>query len=39
MEAKYEFERKYREQVLKCSRCGFCQADCPIFGSNPAARL
>ena len=34
MEAKYDFERKYREQVLKCSRCGFCQAHCPIFGAT-----
>ena len=34
MEAKYDFERKYREQVLKCSRCGFCQAVCPVFGST-----
>ncbi|MBW1766013.1 MAG: (Fe-S)-binding protein [Deltaproteobacteria bacterium] len=32
MEAKYDFERKYRDQILKCSRCGFCQAVCPIFG-------
>lgn len=34
MEAKYEFERKYREQILQCSRCGFCQAVCPIYGST-----
>ena len=34
MEGKYEFERKFREQVLKCSRCGFCQAHCPIFGAT-----
>jgi len=34
MEAKYDFERKFREQVLKCSRCGFCQAHCPIFGAT-----
>ncbi|MBN1104999.1 MAG: (Fe-S)-binding protein [Deltaproteobacteria bacterium] len=32
MEAKYDFERKYREQILQCSRCGFCQAVCPIYG-------
>ncbi|MCJ7829771.1 MAG: (Fe-S)-binding protein, partial [Desulfobacterales bacterium] len=30
----YEFERKYRDQVLQCSRCGFCQAVCPIFGAT-----
>jgi Fe-S oxidoreductase len=34
MEAKYDFEKKYREQVLQCSRCGFCQAVCPIFGAT-----
>jgi len=34
MEAKYDFERKYREQILQCSRCGFCQAVCPIYGST-----
>jgi len=34
MEPKYDFARKYREQVLKCSRCGFCQAVCPVYGST-----
>jgi len=34
MEAKYDFVKKFREQVLKCSRCGFCQAVCPIFGAT-----
>ncbi len=34
MEAKYDFEKKYRDQILKCSRCGFCQAVCPIFGAT-----
>lgn len=34
MEAKYDFARKYREQILKCSRCGFCQAVCPVYGST-----
>ena len=32
MEAKYDFEKVYREQILQCSRCGFCQAHCPVFG-------
>jgi Fe-S oxidoreductase len=32
MKTKYEFEKKYREQILQCSRCGFCQAVCPIYG-------
>ena len=34
MEAKYDFEKKYREQILQCSRCGFCQAHCPVYGST-----
>ncbi len=34
MEAKYDFEKKYREQILQCSRCGFCQAVCPVFGTT-----
>ncbi len=32
MEAKYDFDRKFRRQVLQCSRCGFCQSVCPLFG-------
>jgi Fe-S oxidoreductase len=32
MEAKYEFEKKFRDQVLRCSSCGFCRAVCPVFG-------
>lgn len=31
MEAKYDFDRKFREDILKCSRCGYCQAVCPAF--------
>ena len=34
MEAKYEFEKKFRKQILQCSRCGFCQAVCPVYGST-----
>jgi Fe-S oxidoreductase len=34
MEAKYDFAKKYREQILQCSRCGFCQAVCPVYGST-----
>ena len=34
MEAKYDFIRKYREQILQCSRCGFCQAVCPVYGAT-----
>jgi Fe-S oxidoreductase len=32
MEAEYDFARKHREQILQCSRCGFCQAVCPVYG-------
>lgn len=32
MESKYDFARKYRDQVLRCSSCGFCRAVCPVFG-------
>ncbi|MFO7985272.1 MAG: (Fe-S)-binding protein [Desulfatiglandaceae bacterium] len=34
MQAKYDFEKKFREQILKCSRCGFCQAVCPVYGAT-----
>ena len=34
MEAKYAFEKKFRSQILQCSRCGYCQAVCPIYGST-----
>ena len=34
MEAKYDFETKYRDQVLRCSNCGFCRAVCPVFGTT-----
>ncbi len=32
MEGNYEFENKFRDQVLRCSSCGFCRAVCPVFG-------
>jgi Fe-S oxidoreductase len=32
MQAKYDFIRKFRDQVLRCSNCGFCRARCPVFG-------
>ncbi len=32
MKEKYEFEKKFRDQVLRCSSCGFCRAVCPVFG-------
>jgi len=34
MTEKYEFEKKYRHQVLRCSACGFCRSDCPVFGAT-----
>ena len=34
MEAKYDFAKKYRDQILKCSRCGYCQAVCPAYGAT-----
>ncbi len=39
MEAKYDFARKYREQILQCSRCGFCQAVCPVYGTTKRPAL
>jgi Fe-S oxidoreductase len=32
MKGNYEFENKFRDQVLRCSSCGFCRAVCPVFG-------
>ena len=32
MEAKYAFVDKFRDQILRCSSCGFCRAVCPVFG-------
>jgi Fe-S oxidoreductase len=34
MERKYEFERRYRDQILRCSSCGFCQAVCSVYGAT-----
>jgi Fe-S oxidoreductase len=34
MTEKYEFEKKYRDQVLRCSSCGFCRSACPLFGAT-----
>jgi len=34
VESRYDFARKYREDILKCSRCGYCQAVCPAFGAT-----
>lgn len=32
MERTYAFTEKFRDQVLRCSSCGFCRAVCPVFG-------
>ena len=32
MKDKYYFAKKYRDQLLRCSSCGFCRAVCPVFG-------
>jgi len=32
MERKYQFAEEFRDQVLRCSSCGFCRAVCPVFG-------
>ena len=32
MKDTYDFEKKYADQVLRCSSCGFCRAVCPVFG-------
>jgi len=32
MDTIYEFEKEFRDQVLRCSSCGFCRAVCPVFG-------
>jgi len=32
MEKSRDFLGKYREEILKCTSCGFCQAECPVFG-------
>ncbi len=25
---------KYRDQISRCSRCGFCQVSCPVYGAT-----
>lgn len=34
MKTRYDFEKRFRDQILLCSRCGFCQAVCPVYGST-----
>jgi len=28
----HDFTRRFADQIYKCSRCGFCQAVCPVYG-------
>lgn len=32
MEMSESFFPEHREEILKCTSCGFCQAACPVFG-------
>ena len=34
MEAGKPFREKYRDQISRCSRCGFCQVSCPVYGAT-----
>ncbi|MEW6264939.1 MAG: (Fe-S)-binding protein [Thermodesulfobacteriota bacterium] len=34
MEQSHDFIKQFGEQVRQCSRCGFCQAYCPVFGAT-----
>ena len=34
MKARYDFEKKFREKIIQCTRCGFCQAVCPVYGAT-----
>jgi Fe-S oxidoreductase len=30
----FQFEEKFRDAILRCSRCGFCQTACPVYGAT-----
>ncbi len=34
MSHKYPLLEKFRDQIQRCSRCGFCQAHCPVYGGT-----
>lgn len=34
MGTKFKFVESFREHVRECTRCGFCQADCPVYGAS-----
>ena len=34
MEKAKDLLSPYREEILKCTSCGFCQAACPVFSAT-----
>jgi Fe-S oxidoreductase len=34
MPDKHHLLETFRDQIQRCSRCGFCQAHCPVFGGT-----
>ena len=34
MSEKHPLLATFRDQIQRCSRCGFCQAHCPVFGTS-----
>ena len=34
MTSKHPLLEKFTDQIQRCSRCGFCQAHCPVFGAT-----
>jgi len=34
MSEKHPLLANFRDQIQRCSRCGFCQAHCPVFGAS-----
>lgn len=34
MQDKHRLLGEFRDQIQRCSRCGFCQAHCPVFGGT-----
>ncbi|WP_338599101.1 (Fe-S)-binding protein [Desulfoferula mesophila] len=34
MSSKYNLIEQFTEQIQHCTRCGFCQAHCPVFGAT-----
>ena len=39
MKKQYPFAEKFRDQILRCSSCGFCRAVCPVFGLTKRSAL